>query len=165
MSSIVSSWRGKQVFLTPTQVITKPCYKGVRAVSRGVLLRPGWDRILQVFGAPSSHPCIFSKSSHQNTLISSMGTHSRAKFDQVSWWDLAMVRQCAKSTVGRKAHSVHLCSYKRGNPAVPVWSWNKYNAQLTKSYPDASARFAMYFDFSSWRRWCKQCDHLFPQNK
>lgn len=93
-----------------------------------------------------------------------MGTHSRAKFDQVSWWDLAMVRQCAKSTVGRKAHSVHLCSYKRGNPAVPVWSWEQVQCPAHKTLPRCQCTVCHVFWISlSWRRWCKQCDHLFPQ--
>lgn len=148
MSSIVSSLEEESRCFTPTQVITKPCYKGVRQ-SGGVLLRPSWRQNPPGFWkALSSHPCIFSKSSHIRTLWYLPWVHipgpNLTKYPDEIWQWLDNVQRA--QLAGRLIPFI-CAATKEGILLSLCEAGNKYNAQLTKLYPDASARFAMYFGF------------------
>lgn len=83
----------------------------------------GWNQP-GVWRANSTYFCIFNKGNHITTLwfqisLSATGTHSRAEFNQVYWWDLAIAIQCSKSTAGRKAYTIHLGSYWNRESCCP----------------------------------------------
>lgn len=120
--------------------------------------RPKTKSARCVEGKLNTNSCTFNKSKHIRTLwlhilLSAMGTHSGAQFDQVYWWDLAVATQCAQSTVGRKTLFIRAAT-NEGILLSMCEAGENYNVRLTKLHPDARERFAVYFRFLPWWGWC-----------
>lgn len=110
---------------------------------------PGWRQNQPGFWrALSTHPCAFSKSSHIRTLWYLPWVHipgpNLTKYPDEIWQLLDSVQRA--QLAGRLIPFI-CAATKEGILLSMCKTGNKYNAQLTELYPDANARFAMYFGF------------------